>query len=362
MSSVRTAGILTRMVLSASLIVPSAGAGDYHDGKTLICSDCHVVHLRTARPPDAAEESLPNPTEATGPTGDPLLRDSVNDLCLSCHDNSTRAADVLGANLGRSPGEVRQAGFLNRLGSVGSTATGHTLEALEPAPGSQPSWKPEDENGAGVGLACINCHAPHGQQGLARAYRNLRADAGNNRGGEGLVTYNDGKPGLNDLSRDVFVRRTLAYDESAVDFNEPNPSDSAIARFCAGCHNTFHGNMGGPAIGGSPRRGGYAGFLRHPAAGVNIGATGGAWSSNSLFISHAQRVKVMSESGVWDPPGRDVTPTCISCHKAHGNANAFGLIFRSGQGTRTENGDTRGGTLEHLCGQCHGQAVAQRSP
>ena len=49
-----------------------------------------------------------------------------------------------------------------------------------------------------------------------------------------------------------------------------------------------------------------------------------------------------------------VTPSCMSCHKGHGNANPFGLIFMTGSGANvTENGD--GGVYKDLCRQCHVQ-------
>jgi len=80
------------------------------------------------------------------------------------------------------------------------------------------------------------------------------------------------------------------------------------------------------------------------------------------FRQQAVRVKVMSASGSWSDPGPDVTPTCITCHKAHGNGNAFGLIFRSGRGAPTEDGDTDGSSLQDLCGQCHLQGSAFAEP
>lgn len=44
----------------------------------------------------------------------------------------------------------------------------------------------------------------------------------------------------------------------------------------------------------------------------------------------------------------------MSCHKAHGNRNPFGLIFMTGTGaTVTEDGD--GGVYKDLCRQCHTQ-------
>lgn len=324
-------------------------AGDHHDRGLIDCSDCHVMHATGA--------TVAGPGGALGARVGALLRSDVNELCLSCHDGSARASDVLGRNQGRNPGDLRQAGFLNSLEHGGLASTGHTLYSLDSAPGSEPPWSAADENGSGQGLSCINCHAPHGGQHPLPAYRNLRSDAGNNRLGDGLVTYNSGRPGANDLTRDVFVRRSLSYDESAVDFNEPDARDSAMARFCAGCHDRFHGVPGVDGnIGGSVTGRGLTAFVRHPSAGVDLGAVGGDWSSAEAFLSHQNRVKVLSPNGSWNSP-ESLTPTCISCHKAHGNDNPFGLIFRSGRGTPTENGDSQGHALEDLCLQCHVPSV-----
>lgn len=213
------------------------------------------------------------------------------------------------------------------------------------------AWSADDGDGR-PGLTCIDCHQHHGARGGPRAYRNLRSDAGNNHPGDGLVTYNEGRPGSLDPTRDVFVRRERDYDESAVDFLEPNANDSAIARFCAGCHDAFHAGV--PAGG---RAGEPGAFTMHPAFGVDVGARGGAGSSLARLRGHRSRLKLMSSAGRWDVPGPDVTPTCITCHKAHGNGNAFGLIYRSGEGMPTEDGDTAGGSLESLCQHCHTQGL-----
>ena len=348
---------MCRLALAATavavVVATDLSAGDYHEQSTLACGDCHIMH--TSAPTEGGGADQPAGNGFQVPAG--LLRDDINDLCLSCHDASSRATDVLGGNSGRHSGDVRQAGSLNRMGRSGLPSTGHTLDSLAHAPGSSPPWKPEDENGAGKGLNCINCHAPHGGQESVPTYRNLRSDAGNNPLGAGLITYNHDSPGTNNPGRDVFVRRSLDFDEAAVDFNEPDPTGSAIGRFCAGCHNLFHGSPGDANIGGTVEGQGYRGFRRHPSGGVNVGAVGGQGSSAALFASRTNRVKVMSEAGEWDIPGADVTPTCITCHKAHGNDNPFGLIYRSGSGSLTENGDAGGSTLESLCQQCHVQGL-----
>jgi hypothetical protein len=352
------AGVLIVPLLTMNV----AAAGDYHNGATLRCSQCHVMHYSQGHGYNADGSGFFGVPGAGGPF-EYLLRDEVNNLCLSCHDQSGFAPDVLGANGGNSPTDVRLAGFLNRLGVSGLAPTGHTLDSLDAAPGSDPLWKPEDDNGAGKGLNCINCHHQHGYAGGGNAYRNLKMNPGNHGFLGALVTYNDGSVGTNDLTRDVFERQTAEYDESVVDWNEPDNTESAIGNWCGGCHTNFHGTPGDAAtVGGSVSGSGFAHFVRHPSAGVDIGTLGGGHSQLPIYNAHTNKVKVMSEVGVWDPAGSDVTQTCISCHKAHGNGNSFGLIYRSGTGTLTENGDSNGTQLEHLCGQCHTQASAFANP
>ena len=161
------------------VLAPSAMAGDYHKNATLSCQQCHIMHYSQSHGYNPDGSGFFSNPGAGGPFHF-LLRDEVNDLCLACHDNNSIAPDVLGAaNLGNEPGSVRQAGYLNRLGIEGLEPTGHTLDTLATAPGSNPPWKAEDENGVGEGLNCINCHHQHGSAGgTNNAYRNLKRDVG----------------------------------------------------------------------------------------------------------------------------------------------------------------------------------------
>jgi len=69
---------------------------------------------------------------------------------------------------------------------------------------------------------------------------------------------------------------------------------------------------------------------------------------------------VMTNTGNWTPGSasevEDHSPTCLTCHKAHGNRNPFGLIFMGNTGRITEEGTT-GGRYVDLCRQCHIQSV-----
>jgi hypothetical protein len=349
---------LVLAAVTSLLLSGSAIAGDYHKDGTLLCSQCHVMHFSQSHGYSPSGSGFVFTPIGTTPHHF-LLRGEVNDLCLACHDNSGFAPDVYGsANTGNGPTDVRLAGYLNKLGDA-NMASGHTLGSTATAPGS---------TGAGWananGLNCVDCHNQHGgsQSGSTAGqpgyspYRNLRVTVGQAASNTTVVTYNYTAHGTNDISRDVFERANAEYDEGDVDWNEPDSANSAIAKWCAGCHGDFHGVVGSTQVGGVAFGAGFEEFVRHPSAGVNIGALGGGHSSLSLFNQHTNKVKVMSPTGVWGATHpSDVTPTCISCHKGHGNGNAFGLIYRHGTGTLTEDGDTVGNQLEDLCGQCHVQ-------
>lgn len=346
--------------VAVSLVVATSGTGQaglFHMEKALICSDCHVMHG------SQAHGYLPDGSDTFREIGPKapytyLLRDLGSAMCLECHDGQSFAPDVLGDNTGDG-GRVRQAGRLNDA-TNGLPATGHTLYSHDTAPGS--TFVSEE------GLSCIDCHHQHGHVSSraldvsgnpideeAGSYRNLRA-----MGDPAVaVSYIHTSDAQNDTSKDVLVRPNPdPYTIDDVDYNEPKPARSGMGEFCKGCHEDFHGTVGGDEIGGNIATGH---FTRHPSAGVNIGAIGRGHSNSGVFSGHPYRLKVMSPTGDWGTQGtawtdapKDLTPTCISCHKAHGNQRAFGLIFLIGDSPPTENGSP-GGELKNMCQQCHVQ-------
>ncbi len=334
--------IFLGIALSAFLI-SGAFAGDYHTGSTLNCAECHVMHYSQNHGYNSNGGGTTVNLGTTGPY-DYLLRNEVNELCLSCHDNQTFAPDVLAANGGNAPTNGRQAGALNRDNTAPYfDADGHTLGSTDVAPGG--IWSNAD------GLNCVNCHSQHGRTNSdgSSSYRNIRG-----------ISY---AVGTNDLAKDIFeLSATMGgdhYDLQNVFFNEPNTAGSAYATFCKGCHTDFHGSS---ADGNMRNTAGAAGeeWYRHPTADANIGATGHGHSSTTTFGAKAYRVQVMSSTGDWGTWGAamttvptDLTPSCMSCHKGHGNTQAFGLIWATGAANYGENGD--GASYKALCGQCHTQ-------
>jgi predicted CXXCH cytochrome family protein len=354
-------------IAAVAMFAATALAGDYHKGADLVCNECHVMHYSQSHDYAGSPHQAPM---ANGPN-EYLLRNKVNELCLSCHDGNAWAPDVLGANTAGGA-TTRLAGALNW--NNGSTLgylpeTGHSLGytgTTWPGKGGSTQTLPTD------GLECVNCHGPHGSM---TSYRNLnKAD----------VTY---AIGTNELTKWVFETDATHmtggatganhYDVSNVDYNEPGGTGSRYADMCKACHADFHGALGGAEVGGVIPSGKtlYEEFHRHPASDVNIGALGGGHSAmrraasgstpiDRGFAMKAYRVKVMSQSGFWGAQGTplyplqtgqtalptDMTPSCFSCHKSHGSTKPFGLIYATGGFDFGENGD---GIYQDLCKQCH---------
>lgn len=350
---VTLAGLLA-VALAILLAGAPAVAGEYHRGATLICSDCHIMHFSQSHGYNSDGSGFVIPLGGSGPY-EHLLRNEINDLCLTCHNGSGFAPDVLEANTGT---KVRQAGALNRLGTAPYfQTTGHTLDATTTAPGG--TWAPDPA----LGLTCIDCHHQHARGGptVSNTYRNLNPTAG------GLALFDPPSyaVGTNDTTKDVFVRNTVRYDVTDVDFNEPDQTKSAMGNWCGSCHANFHGAPASVNVGGT-----LAGhFERHPTAGINIGDIGGGHSSKAVFAyggrtnatTKLSYVKVMTATQNWKPnldtDVTDHTPSCFSCHKAHGNQNAFGLVYMNPLTAGVTEEGTAGGTYRNLCAQCHVQAL-----
>jgi hypothetical protein len=342
------------------LAVTPAQAGEYHYGATLYCQQCHVMHYSqqhdysgnpSANPDGIGDGLLYNPPQATlgnGPTPS-LLRNQAADLCLSCHNGQTFAPDVSGENHNANPVHPRQAGGLTDSTSPGyDDWNGHTLDsAVHDSPGMPSSCGAchhPGESKEKAKLKCSYCHNPHGTV----AYRNLSAVDGISYAK--LPEY---------TSEDVLLRSwslgdiDVNYSVGNVDFGEPTSSQSAMGKFCARCHGQFHGSSSEAHMRDTTAPAG-TNWFRHPTADANIGGVDDSThSSLSTFEGHTSRVKVMDPGGDWLNPSGDETPTCITCHKAHGNKNPFGLIYLTGSGSITEEGD--GSDVRDLCKQCHVQ-------
>ncbi len=334
--------IATILVAGAALLAAQqAVAGDYHYNRTLNCNECHVMHgsMQHGYNNDGGGYRTAIGGAAPYPT---LLRNSINALCLSCHDNQTFAPDVLEVNGGPAPTLGRQGGALNQHNiNPYRDAGGHTLGSTATAPGG--TWT------SGAGLTCIDCHSAHGVGGphAANPFRNL---SGPN---SIVISY---AVGTNDLTRDVFERLNGGYnhyDIGNIDFNEPKSDSSYYGAFCRQCHTTFHGSSADAAMKSENA------WLRHPTADAQIDGDMLTWFRNRNY-----RVKVMSPTGDWGTQGSQwttapatITPSCFTCHRAHGNKRSFALILPDSLGNSPVGEEGSGTAYPGLCRSCHSEGV-----
>lgn len=359
-------------VAALAWLANAAIAGDYHVGRLLVCSDCHTAHA-------SMQHGWASDADTTGVGPVPyekLLRgETVNNACLNCHDGKAGTPDVLQAATDVYP-NGRSAGALNvpNGGAHGkaqvspySQGDGHTLWSADVPPGYVAPADPTPPLvDPAVGLECTNCHGAHGN----KYFRNLMGAPSTStatyfndawKGTE--VTYQIGGAVTTPPADWVYEKTAHNYDNDNVQYLEMNQTGSEYGKWCGTCHKNFHGNetAGSPVWDGTD-------FVRHPTAGVDLSPSG--WANTDP----KHRLKVMAQ-GNWDgaaaSAAADMTPSCFTCHKSHGNANKFGLIFvlpASGSSapagsdpslidplrtaSMTEEGD--GGQLRDTCRNCHG--------
>lgn len=361
-------------------------AGEWHTSNTNLCTDCHTMHFSQQHKWASGDPigTVPAPggdwLGTTGPN-QYLLKAPANELCLACHNGQTFAPDVLMTNTNAASATYgREAGALNEQTAAEGYDSwmGHTLDSTAQPPGKV-NYNGSDPYPTGTILECTSCHTQHGGAGV---YRNLGPRNSANQPSYVIATTNDN-------TKDVWINIASGYvantgdpatfspfyDASKVFFNRNDVTDingkktsNKMDTQCSVCHGNFHGGQGDTGIGGSPdpatgHPGGYQ-FLRHPTSQEPLNNGSSGTSNLARFQAATIKVKVYADdhTGYTDP-----TPGCISCHKAHGNKNPFGLVFQSRTATTSgEEGDP--GTevpppgapsyqkgYRALCGQCHGQ-------
>ena len=320
----------------------SAAAFDvasYHRGANLLCSQCHTMHA------SESHADLPSEPGAYPRTYTPqpkLLKasDPVT-LCLTCHDNQVGMPDVIGVDVNNL--SDRAAGLFGTVDMPNDN--GHKI-----ATGVDPNELCErchatnnvrDASGfVTASVSCIDCHNPHGN---GRA-RNLQWAS--YPGGEYPFGYYI-RPGSAGLAR---------YE--AVNIGYPAPNGTAfstegveVANMCIDCHHAIFNNTDVDTT-----------HVKHPVynsewAQRNTISQGDAKGStvSSHWISgtgagflQTQRVPFVVRGAATFASATTVAASngvfCLSCHKAHGSNEPFGLVFHW----------TPGG---EGCDQCHNKSA-----
>ena len=364
---------MKKLIIVAALAYAGlASAGEYHKGEALKCSQCHTMHASRAHNFNNGSAYTTTPLSANPKL---LIQASTNQTCLACHDGQ-HYPDVFGADFnaawnrsagalnGNVPGHTSP-GLSNPLGQQSTYAPGviayadwmgHTLGSTATPPGFSGATFTASANGEGFN--CSNCHAVHGSAAFRNAgkspymgYEEVFASPTSPFAAAG-ASYS---MGIVDLTKDVSVLNGNSKVTADITFGAGTGGNGMNA-FCAACHGNFHGDANTKVGGTSPD------FIRHPTTGV--ARTDGllTTAANSPAMNAAQTDLVRP---AWiNQTAKTFEVACLTCHKAHGNARGFGLLYPSHINATVdfENGDSAtidaGSSREYfpirsLCITCH---------
>ncbi|MEK7775311.1 MAG: cytochrome c3 family protein [Candidatus Zixiibacteriota bacterium] len=314
----------------------------YHYGATLTCSQCHVMHASQQHPNEgqsAGDPFGPFPQSFTPNTSLLKAADPVA-LCLTCHDNVTGIPDVV--NEDANGLAERSAGH---FGSPGvNNPKGHKLDyGLK-----TDDWELCMRCHFGgtfttASVTCIDCHNPHGNG----RPRNLQ-----------WASYPGGEPQFG-LLQNPGATGMAKYERANVGYGTDNTENlREVTNMCIDCHHVFTGqSYNDPNNDGihslHPSYDSERGDPNNIAQGVAKGSVdvphwedgtgaGFVFTPRLRFVNDGATDFVSSH--VVDASANGVL--CLSCHKAHGGDNAFGLLWNPQTGINGEG-----------CEQCHNRSA-----
>jgi hypothetical protein len=317
----------------------------FHNGNTLVCSDCHVMHA-SMQHNYGYNDGYTYPLAITPPTPKLLKASSALSLCLNCHQDKIGMPDVIGPDA--NGGNLRSGGQMGLPGVVNDN--GHNLASNPGELCTRCHFGGEFHTAT---VECIDCHSAHG----TRYYRNLQWASW--PGGEPpiIAFVNPAATGLN------------KYQAANVNYGAPGDQIGQgtwreVTNICIDCH---HGITDGSANGNrytNPDLDWH--WNRHPNTNTESGAyrpISGlpgdpihSADSTHWFNGQGQEfsegrmpfiVKEAHDYATASAVNYNNEVFCLSCHQAHGSANSFGM--------RWDPANSDGIMSTAGCRQCHTQ-------
>lgn len=327
------------------LSMPKASADatplPYHNGATLVCSMCHVMHASEQHAGSMPSPDPFGPFPRTNTPNKNLMRasDPVT-LCLTCHDGVVGIPDVVGADVNNLA--ERSAGKFE-LPTV-ANPRGHKLDYGLTLDNSGLCYRCHFGGSfTTAAVSCVDCHNPHGN----KRSRNLQ-----------WASWPGGEPDFG-LFANPAASGLTKYEGAQVGYGTGN-SDALreVTNMCNDCHHVYTGsyyndnnNDGIHTL--HPSYDSERGDPNHISQGDGKGTTDGAHWNDGTGAGFVGTVRVRfvktdatdyANSLTVDAATNGVF--CLSCHKAHGSDYAFGLRW-----------DPASGPGGKGCEQCHNRAA-----
>jgi hypothetical protein len=314
----------------------------FHNGATLYCSSCHVMHASQQHPDGSSNGPDPFGPFPRSYTPSPKLLKAVDPvaLCLACHNDVSGIPDVVDADANgladRAAGHFAAPNVDN--------PRGHKLEyGLSSDPNDLCQRCHFGGTMATASVSCLDCHNVHGNG----KYRNLQwASWPGYEPNFGVFT----KPGVTGLAR---------YEAANLGYYDPGTPDTReVTNMCTDCHHVYTG-----ATYNDPDGTGF--HVKHPsydserddinniAQGASRGTSDPAhWESGvGAGFEYTPRLRYVNHLATDFASSQAVDASvngvfCLSCHKAHGGDRSFGLLWDP---TLTTGGEG--------CDQCHNKTA-----
>jgi hypothetical protein len=300
-----------------------ASGGEWHVAGSLRCGDCHLQHASSQLEPIVGAFSY-------------LLKEnSINELCLSCHDGTNPTAPDVQSPVQMYSATQSQESGAGHFGLMGiDNLMGHAIGLFTTTPLQSISQSQE--------LNCASCHAVHGNGN----YRNLSHDpAGNGSNiqifdGTDLITLNKPTdPPTTIGSSAAYARDNIAYLSTQMNV------------WCVSCHDQLANNSSSafPAhFNGHPSNVALNEFsvdshtdADHWVAGIGEGFTPVSGDGILRVPYLAPQATTFEMARIPQVSNR---VGCVSCHKAHGSNLQRGMLWPYLEG---------GAGYVSGCQQCH---------
>ncbi len=313
----------------------------FHNGLTLSCSQCHVMHAskQHVNNSEAGVDPFGPYPQSFTPAKSLLKASDPVALCLACHDNFPGIPDVVGADVNGLT--ERSAGFFDLPGV--NNPRGHKLDYGLTLDNSELCYRCHFVGTfATAAVSCIDCHNPHGNYKV----RNLQWASW--PGGEpDFGLYENGAASL------------AKYERSNIAYGDPGVANvREVTNMCNDCHHVFTGSYYNDPDGNGwhnlhPSYDSERGNTNSISQGLPRATTDPAhWTGGTgVGFMISARVPYVNHLAADFASAKVVDPTvngvfCLSCHKAHGGSNSFGLVW-----------DPVSGTAAEGCDQCHAKSA-----